>query len=289
MELVHEKTPLMGYGNCNSCTGNIIVEYWFAGLKSEVQKLRQRLRGSFVHVDYKDRYVRAAYMYAYFPFYIEPIYEAIINHTEKIHLSTQQELNVTFIGGGPIPELLGLSKVITQKRNDIEKINSYVLDAVPHWASERRICTEEILRSYWEKEFSIVTKEYDFFQYQMDVPSVIRECDIIVVQNCINDCPQGSVTHIERNIKEIWLSMRKNSIIILLDLNYVTISELITRLQTFFTSNSGRVIKPISSINNHRPNIPFCDHLETKLYEPGVDGLIARRNVNYYSSIVKKD
>jgi len=80
--------------------------------------------------------------------------------------------------------------------------------------------------------------------------------------------------------------MKKNSSIIILDLNYNTISDLLKNLKKYFSQSGGEIVQDISR-GEKRPSIPKCQHLEELLFEQ-TDGLLARRVVKYYSLIVKK-
>lgn len=272
---------------CRCCTSNGTkdIQYFLAGLKLQVKELRSLLRGAFANIDYSDRFTRTAYMLAYFPFYIEPIYyvtKPCINNLIETSLS---ELNICFIGGGPIPELLGLSKSISSK-NNVKKLNCNVLDEFDYWVTEREYCTKAILSDYYDGEISINSFKFNLWSDNLIIPDLISKSDMVVAQNCINDCPQNKFQTMKKNFQQIWKNIKKGSSIIILDLNYDTINELLKDLKVYFCKNGGIVIQDIIK-DEKRPNIPKCQHLEELLFEQ-VDGLIAKRSVKYYSLIVKK-
>lgn len=138
---------------CRACNSNNSknIQYFLAGLKLQVKELRSLLKGAFTNIDYSDRFTRTAYMLAYFPFYIEPIYYVTKSHINKLIGANTSEINICFIGGGPLPELLGLSKSISAK-NNVSILNCSILDAFPYWITEREYCTKSLLEDYFKGE-----------------------------------------------------------------------------------------------------------------------------------------
>ncbi|WP_407931551.1 hypothetical protein [Ignavibacterium album] len=269
---------------CNS-NGSKDIQYFLAGLKLQVKELRSLLKGAFANIDYSDRFTRTAYMLAYFPFYIEPIYYVTKPHINKLLDAGFSEINICFIGGGPLPELLGLSKSISYT-NNVKKLNCTVLDEFDYWVTERECCTKVLLSDYYKGDVIINSFKFNLWSDKLTIPRAISNSDLVVAQNCINDCPQNKFKTMKNNFYQIWKNIKKGSSIIILDLNYDTINELLKELKEYFSNNEGVVIQDISK-NEKRPNIPKCQHLEELLFER-TDGLLARRVVKYYSLIVKK-
>lgn len=272
---------------CRACNSNNYknIQYFLAGLKLQVQELRSLLRNAFANVDYSDRFIRAAYMLTYFPFYIDPIYYVTKSHINELIEDNTPEIKIYFIGGGPLPELLGLSKSISTKKN-VSILNCSILDAFPHWNTEREYCTKSLLEDYFKGKVDLYHRDFDLWNNNLIVPTEINNADLIVAQNCINDCPKDKFAIMKNNFQIIWNNMKENSSIIILDLNYYTINDLLNDLKIYFCQNRGKIVQDIYN-DEIRPDIPKCQHLEELLFEQ-VDGLMARRTVRYYSLIVKK-
>ncbi|NCS87435.1 MAG: hypothetical protein AUK34_04030 [Ignavibacteria bacterium CG2_30_36_16] len=272
---------------CRACNSNNSknIQYFLAGLKLQVKELRSLLKGAFANIDYSDRFTRTAYMLAYFPFYIEPIYYVTKSHINKLIEANTSEINICFIGGGPLPELLGLSKSISAK-NNVSILNCSILDAFPYWITEREYCTKSLLEDYFKGEVGIDSLTFNLWSNNLKIPKEIHNADLVVAQNCINDCPKDKFSIMKNNFQIIWNNMKKNSSIIILDLNYNTISDLLKNLKKYFSQSGGEIVQDISR-GEKRPSIPKCQHLEELLFEQ-TDGLLARRVVKYYSLIVKK-
>lgn len=272
---------------CRACNSNNSknIQYFLAGLKLQVKELRSLLKGAFANIDYSDRFTRTAYMLAYFPFYIEPIYYVTKSHISKLIEANTSEINICFIGGGPLPELLGLSKSISAK-NNVSILNCSILDAFPYWITEREYCTKSLLEDYFKGEVGIDSLTFNLWSNNLKIPKEIHNADLVVAQNCINDCPKDRFSIMKNNFQIIWNNMKKSSSIIILDLNYNTISDLLKNLKKYFSQNGGEIVQDISW-DEKRPNIPKCQHLEELLFEQ-TDGLWAKGKVKYYSLIVKK-
>src|ERR1035437_5825962 len=78
-----------------------------------VTNLRRSYQNSPSNVDFSCRHTRAAYLLAYYPNYIEPLYE-ILCQLHQLHPDVIQgtfgyeKLRGLFLGAGPAPEVLGL-------------------------------------------------------------------------------------------------------------------------------------------------------------------------------------
>lgn len=287
LELIFDQNHLTGNEICRACNpdNSKNIQYFLAGLKLQVKELRSLLKGTFANIDYSDRFTRTAYMLAYFPFYIEPIYNVTKSHINKLIEANTSEINICFIGGGPLPELLGLSKSISAK-NSVSILNCSILDAFPYWITEREYCTKALLKDYFKGEVGIVSLTFNLWSNNLKIPKEIHDADIVVAQNCINDCPKDKLSIMKNNFQMIWNNMKKSSSIIIIDLNYNTISDLLKDLKKYFSQNRGVIVQDIFW-DERRPNIPKCQHLEELLFEQ-TDGLLARRTVKYYSFIVRK-
>lgn len=275
---------------CKGCISSDIqkLQYYLTGLKSERKDLISKLKDSYVDIMYKDRYVRAAYMLLYFPFYIEPIYYVTQTHINKLVNPDTSKIKICFIGGGPLPELLGLGKAISTIKS-IKKINCTVLDIVPHWVTERDCCTKLMLKKeYFPGECNISHEKFDLWSEALVIPDIISEADIVVSQNCINDCPKGKEDILNKNFQSIWSDLKSESSLIIIDLCYQSVRNLLTKLQSLVRKTNGKVIQDIefdelSRNNNSALNFSFseCEHIVSNLGQP-------KRYTKYHSVIYQK-
>lgn len=276
---------------CHTCSAldETILQYFLAGLKTEKQNLIESLKESYVHIDYEKRFLRTAYMLLYFPFYIEPIYCVVIPHLTQILPKNKSEIKICFIGGGPLPELLGLGKALSTVKS-VKKINCTVLDLVPHWRIERKHYTQKMMeRDYFPIGECIIRQEkFNLWDEILIVPDIIKEADIIISQNCLNDCEQGKDEIVYNNFRVIWNNMKKGASLILIDLKYAHVEKLLSRIDQMCLVNHGEVLQELKygeiNRNNFADNdfsFKKCTHIEENLGQ-------SKLYVKYYSTICKK-
>ena len=86
------------------------IEQAAEGLQEDVRSIRLSYRSPFgTTFPYGDTNFQNAYMVAYFPYYIEPLYHALEDANLDTTLFEKGKLQASFFGGGPCPEALGLA------------------------------------------------------------------------------------------------------------------------------------------------------------------------------------
>ncbi|MCC6254217.1 MAG: hypothetical protein IT276_04840 [Ignavibacteriaceae bacterium] len=290
IELVHNQQNNI-FPTCSACNAlnQKKIEYFLYGLKVERENLMNSLSESYVHIDYEKRFLRTAYMLLYFPFYIEPIYYVMYPHIKELVPLNDSEIKVCFIGGGPSPELLGVGKAVSTI-DYIKKINCSVLDLVKHWGTERKYCTQRMLKEDYFPNGECIIKHQDFDLWSKisNLPNFIKEANIIISQNCLNDCPQGRESTVFDNFLLIWDNMKVNSSLILLDLNYPNIFSLLSNIKEFILKKKGHVLqdlmkREIIRNNSNAADFSFkkCNHIEELLGK-------SKPHVKFYSLILRK-
>src|SRR5215207_2728027 len=77
--------------------------------QEHVKKLRTAYRSSPCKVNYDSAQLRAAYLFAYYPHYVEVLYHVLRElPTEWLEYLYKPTLKACFLGSGPAPEILGL-------------------------------------------------------------------------------------------------------------------------------------------------------------------------------------
>ena len=250
------------------------IQYFLSGLKLVTQELIKTLGDSCVSVVYSDRYVRAAYMLAYFPFYIEPIFYFVNPHFDKLISAKCSKINICFLGGGPLPELLGLGKIISNRKS-IQEIECTVLDNYSHWNTEREYCTKPMLLEEYSYvgDCKIDQVQFDFWSENLIVPNNILKADLVISQNCINDCPLGSLQFLKKNIVNIWNNMKSGASLVIIDLKYDRIKELLVKLQDYLKDKGGKIIQKVKYVELNRQgptsfNFKKCWYIEELYLKP---------------------
>jgi hypothetical protein len=105
-----------------------------AGMREHVVRAR-RLYAQPIgrQLPYHDPHFRAAYLLAYFPYYIEPIFHELQSAEIPDSLFDGGRLNVALFGGGPCPELLGLAAWLRQRSPLLESLDAVVFDRELGW------------------------------------------------------------------------------------------------------------------------------------------------------------
>jgi len=274
-------------GICEVCkceTQNI--DYLLAGLKDKVVDIWQAYRNYPVQVNYTDRYIRAAYMLSYFPYYINPIYYVL---NKQVILNIKGELNVGFLGGGALPELVGLSKYIALHRNSVKNINTTVFDVTTHWDTERRLVTEPLVKNYYKGNYTIDAIPTNLWDEDFIVHNSIKKLDIIILQNTINETTDEGTKIFKNNLVKIWDKLSEGTIFIIIDLNYRAIYDFIKTL----TQSLSHMIELVGlSKDSIDSSLPKCYFIQEKLFDPsrGEDGLFPRgSNRDYWNIVLLKE
>lgn len=278
--------PRQSCSNCNEITDQlrILLNAW----KPFLQQVRNAYNRVPTTFDYNSRYQKGIYMLAYFPFYIEPIYYSLENFHEQIFLQNKNKLTISVLGGGPLPELLGIVKLIDEKKNDIQNISVKIFDKYESWKAEFESCTQPLVSNYFKGGIFYDQFQVDIIDIEDSIIDNITNTDIIILQNTINDIPLNKYSSLKNSLLKIWNSLSTNSLLIIIDLNFNEVRSFMNQIQIELANLGGNIISGLNVIPiEHRPNIPFCSHLDRLLFSDQ-DGFRARRKVNYYRFVIKK-
>jgi ribosomal protein RSM22 (predicted rRNA methylase) len=284
IDIAQEGTPNF-IEHCEQCsTTSDNIDIFLAGLKDEVKKLWEAYRSYPVTIDYSKRYVRAAYMLSYFPYYIEPIYY-ILNQINngRVLFQNKSEINVGFLGGGALPELVGLVKYISHNENEIQKINAIVFDITPHWISERESCTMALIDEYLNHDLDVKSIIVNLWDENFLIDDSIKKLDLIVLQNSINEASEDRKQIFRDNLSKIWNDIPNGAIFVIIDLNYRAVSNFISN---FINSlKEKRIIKRMSN-DRIESGLPKCDFIQRKLFDFNESGLYPRSGTREYLSVI---
>ena len=139
-------------------------------------------------IDYSDQINQLAYLFGYFPYYIEPIHLVLNSiNDEDLAPIIRNGLNINFFGCGPCPELLGLVGFLSEKYPAINNIRATFIDGCS-WEPWRMCVIEDIAPEYWDGTV-IISEEINcnILGVQRSHSSVISDADIHIVQNVCSD------------------------------------------------------------------------------------------------------
>lgn len=160
--------------------------------KEGVRNLRQDYAGSEPCTSYDQNCARS-YMLAYYPYNIETVYHILQQIPEQIPKPKDgKTLKVAFLGGGPMPELLGLSYALRAYRPEVKCLDAVVFDKNnEEWSQYRAGCTIPSAANYGGQTIELKEEVCDFLGCAKCSTECCQEilatADIVVMQNCITD------------------------------------------------------------------------------------------------------
>jgi hypothetical protein len=179
-------------------------------------------------MDYASPENQLAYMFGYFPFYIEPI-RAVLNSIPQSQLDRifTQGLKVNFYGCGPAPELLGFIRYVSEKYPAITHIQATFIDG-NCWSPWRTCVINDICPEYWSGHVNPTDVVSDILELPTSNPALIADADIHCIQNVCSDL----IKRVDYERVSCWLSSvyhlsKMNSLMAVIDVHY---SPIRTRL-----------------------------------------------------------
>lgn len=273
----------------------IKIEEFLQSLQKPVKTLRLAYRNSPVNVPYEKIDIQAAYLATYLPHYYQLIYKIFIEEVPDI-FANKKELHLTFIGGGPGSEVYGALKYIFNNCKEVQDIFITILDInASTWDYSHSIVQENLLESinkgkanlYWNSTQFDLVSEIEIHK----VKTLIKESDLLVIQNCLNEIAISNLLVLKNNLKILFEYLPDNSYLLISDLTSgarVTIKDLEKYLVDCFAPKFIKSTLSLPSSRSlisvhHRPSPIIAQNLLL-----GTDGLIPRKNLNYDYSILSK-
>ncbi|MCX6083229.1 MAG: hypothetical protein NTW32_27190 [Chloroflexi bacterium] len=204
-----------------------------------VTKLREAYLESPSNVDFSCKHTRAAYLLAYYPNYIEPIYEILCELDDEVIESAfyRKHLRGVFLGAGPAPEVLGWIKFINDYAKHVKQATAYLLDKhVQGWRIAQEITRGYVAPSYWGGELlTIKPMELDFLSPSaLEAPfigPIIGISDMVVIQNCLND-QLANKDAVFTMLLNIFSKTAPGALFVISDLHYDPIRQFIQEFTT---------------------------------------------------------
>jgi len=257
-------------------------------LREPVRKIRglykQPIGGSF---PYHDLLFQFAYLVAYFPYYIEPLFHVLSSANPPDSFFAKANLKTSFFGGGPCPEILGLAAYLRQRVPGLPTIEAAVFDCEPTWKIIQKVLLRDMLQEYASKktDFSITSNQCNVVKCNAQVCACgVAGSDIVVAQNFLSEV----YTNRSRAIETFEGLVHRSGCryLILIENNYRQTKELMTSIaRHLHTEGLTKNLVQVAS-NSIRPNILVPEVLSQHLYSDE-DGLRARKYVHYHHIIIE--
>lgn len=216
-------------------------------LQGPARKLHQkylRPEKQHIEVDYADHQIQEAYMLRYsiahalqLPWILDSLRERDFHHLEN-------DLTASFFGGGPCPEILGLKYYLNRTLLfNKTSISAARLDIVTNWKWHYCADTFSNFRS------NLAGGESDFLD--SDSREWVKNSDLVVIQNCLNEIPALSYQRLLMNMKHIVDIMKPGALMLIIEKRYSDVEKLLeefhSKLDEF--NNIQTHHTPIDNIN----------------------------------------
>jgi len=261
--------------------------------KIYVEKLRESFKCNQT-INYKDSKNRAAYMLAYYPYYIKPLSHVLTNNISV--LSLEENLNIAFIGCGAAPELVGLGYFL--KENGIESvknINAYYFDRNDdYWKKSRlisqkifnvinpvKLCTNEIFCNFFN------SYEHCISQKKCDI--IFPKIDIVVLQNFIGDM-LGEGKNIKNELMKILDLIKPGCLIIIIDFTYSSTKILLNSIENEFSKNisTSRIVNSVKNSYTELVGFEIPKVLKETIFTRE-ENLRPKYKTKFIYSVIKKE
>ncbi len=259
-----------------------------------VKKLRKAYEEQPAIVDYSCPYTRKAYLLAYYPHYIEPLYWLLdsLRCDELEEMFSKKHLRGCFFGAGPAPEVIGWISFLDRYFPGVEYAIAYLLDKYTEsWYGGQNITRECLAPGYWPgRRLIFKPLEYDLREPARvpnpDVERALQRSNLFVMQNCLNDLPDDP-EQIMQMVLEQFFQFPEGSLFILIDLLYANVRQLMLKLEEEITRRGlGVVLRSVRKGKVElRSNIQI-PHVILEELLVGKDGLKRRKSTKFFASAI---
>ena len=215
---------------------NLTDEVARAGHLQDLQEPARKLWLSYqnaskgVTADYSDRKTQEAYLLRYFPFYHLALEEEMMQlYKGGSKLPRTELLEAAFFGCGPGPEILGLMKHLIDVESATTMISAQLIDsAAETWTYARNLVLEHLAEPLWApKLVDYVSTSACLTDSEALATAAIDGCHFAVVQNCLNEVPQGQRDCVVENLMSQFARLAPGAIVLVVDrANYETTKQM---------------------------------------------------------------
>jgi hypothetical protein len=203
-------------------------------LQKPAEKLWNSYRSNRVKVNYCDPSIQAVYLIRYYPHYAYMNFQILeIIHGQNLFQNlTNETLEVCLFGAGPCPEIVGLSKFLSEQYQNIKKFTVNVYDiASDEWTLSRNITEKFIIPEYWSGDLKLNSNYLDLCESNSlhSIKTTIKKSQIFIFQNCLNEI--YNVSTVQANLNFLLSEIPLGSVIIIIDLNYRQNASIIDQLE----------------------------------------------------------
>lgn len=238
-------------------------ENYLESLQPGAEELWSAYRFNQVQVNYGDPSIQAAYLIRYYPHYAYMNYQILemIHRQNLFKCFTDETLEVCLFGAGPCPEIVGLSKLLSENYQFIKKLVVNVYDiAGAQWSLSREITEKFIVPEYWSGDLTVNSHYLDLCEFNSlnSIKNNIKISKLFVFQNCLNEI--YNVSTVQFNLNFLLDEIPVGGAMVIIDLyNYRQNVTIVDELEKQVKNRSDFEIycPPIDTLNIKAcPNLP---------------------------------
>lgn len=274
------------------CQRNAIPQSNYPGAATGMRQLVANARRLYSQpigrqLPYHDPHFRAAYLLAYFPYYIEPLFHVLQSAEIPDSLFDGGRLNLALFGGGPCPELLGLAAWLRRRAPRLESLDAVVFDREPGWRNIQEGLIPTMLDSYRSEKTSITlgNRDCDVVEcLSRDCSCGVADRDLILSQNFLTEL--YGKRHLALQTFERIIRTSRCRYLLFVENRYEVVREFMDKLAADLSAK-GLITRPVRAASSIRVagfSVPplLRQHLFT-----GEDGLIPRKYIKYHHMVLE--
>jgi hypothetical protein len=193
------------------------------------------------------------YLFAYFPHYIaSAVYTLEILPAERYRQYLSRGLKITFVGGGPLPEVVALAEVLESYTPNQVDIDIVLIDVHARaWSAAARDAIALANGVNPRLNINLKTIVHDVRKpFDERVERAIASSDIVMLQNCLNEVVKGSA--FDQNCMALADCLRDSGAFVVCDLHrYDAILYAVERIRALFAGRL-KVLREFSPVGGQR-------------------------------------
>lgn len=255
-------------------------------LKSANDSLMESYRTNNVRVDYSCTETQNAYLVRYFPIHtnlIGSVFKAI-DFKDKPLFDNSANVQVSLIGCGPCPEVVGIMDYLSNRHSDLRPV-FHAFDLIDlDWQNNRKHVIDSTITGICPE---INGHTFDLCQKNAVDPhdNTFASSQLIVMQNCLNELAITTFSSVFENLKHVLSLMPIGSRFIAIDIiNYPMSLKVLAELQAYARNCKNLEVEleyGRRSIDDMNSYVDYpCELSEAQITK--------KRNTNFVQLVIRK-
>jgi len=229
------------------------------------------------------------YLLAYFPYYIEPLYHTLKTANLPQYFFTKERLHVSFFGGGPCPEALGLAAYLREHAPNLSTVDISIFDREENWNTIQKGLLPQMLPYYSPEKTGYSIQNHDCNVItcgtgQCSNGSRVTGSDLVIAQNFLSEVQRDS----DRTVDTFEKIVRRSNCryLVFVENNYGKNKELLNMINQRLWSKKLSTGLANIGYQHTRPNFTLPRVLQENLFT-GESGLMEKKNVKFYFMVIE--